>query len=58
MWALNSGMRIASLNKRGTPLHIPKFDQIQSKSRTLCFGNFWLKKRKFAKKRNILIPVN
>ncbi len=52
-------MRIASLKKRGTPLPIPKSHQIcnlQSKSRTVCFSNCWHKKRKFAEKRNILIP--
>ncbi len=36
---------------------ISSYLQFLSKSRTLCFGNFWCKKRKFVEKRNILIPA-
>ncbi len=58
--SLNRDLRIASLIKEKQTLHIQKSHQIcnlQSNSRTFCFGNVGHKKRKFAEKRNILIPA-
>ncbi len=48
-----TGMRIASLKKRGTPLPIPKSHEscnLQSKSRTHCFVIFSTKRSKLLKR--------